>query len=846
MKITYFKLENSAGILTGSDKNSIEIDFSNSSNKIISIQGCNGSGKSTLISALTPFSSVSSSIDERGSLSFIKEKLDGYKEIHYRDGEDNFIIKHFFKAQKQGGHSVKSYFSKNGKELNVNGNVTSFNDLVEIHFGLTPEMIRLLRLGSNVNSFINLPTAKRKEYIGRLIKELEKYISIYKKVGDDLKVLRVLISTNSSNIAKCNISNLDNEVKEILNLKKKLETTLKEKEKIFAKISKAKELKKDNSVTSLQNEIQQAVNFISEFNLIEKRFKEIKSPEKKSKEKDLLTEKIIELRSQLNSFRLQIDSNLTKINQLNLSVSKYLNSETIENLQEVIKKLKAKINSFTNYGFNFSSNEINYCISTLSSLNQLGRIFASFDNKSIATFIKLKKQNKSIQNFIKEQAKKNLLLNRIDFNLLIKELFKSDGIIAPSCESEFKSCPFYRISTLLENSEKDNEILSPESLKQIEILQNNFILIEAELSKFKSLNLDNKIKSQFSSKGILERISTREQLFSVDELTELLFLVKAQEANEQDKLKLKELEAKLTFCNENGVKQTQLQVTELTTQNSELKQKITELSKELQLTESNFTKIKTELEVIGEYSNRSKVIDQVKKNLTELKEKFLKIEKIENEIKALSLQYLSFENQVRELQELIKEKENKVETYKNLIEESKKLTKKFNELSMIHDSVSTKKGIPVIYIKSYLGQIYAFTNQLLKIIYEGELQIGEFVVSQDSFEIPFIKNGVLISDIKYGSQSEVALITMALSFALSKLAITKYNILLLDEIDAGLDDSNRFLFLKMLKSQIEQISAEQVFIISHNLANGMLNIPLDVIKLGETNFDSKLFNVIYK
>ena len=72
MKITYFKLENSAGIEIGTKKNSIEIDFSKSKNRIISIQAKNGSGKSTLLSALTPFSGVLSSIDERGSINFIK------------------------------------------------------------------------------------------------------------------------------------------------------------------------------------------------------------------------------------------------------------------------------------------------------------------------------------------------------------------------------------------------------------------------------------------------------------------------------------------------------------------------------------------------------------------------------------------------------------------------------------------------------------------------------------------------------------------------------------------------------------------------------------------------------
>ena len=87
---------------------------------------------------------------------------------------------------------------------------------------------------------------------------------------------------------------------------------------------------------------------------------------------------------------------------------------------------------------------------------------------------------------------------------------------------------------------------------------------------------------------------------------------------------------------------------------------------------------------------------------------------------------------------------------------------------------------------------------------------------------------------------------MALSFAISKSATSCYNILLLDEVVAGIDDDNKLLFMQMLNAQLEKINAEQIFIISHNFANGLLSIPLDVIKLSETGFNSKLFNVIYE
>ena len=190
--------------------------------------------------------------------------------------------------------------------------------------------------------------------------------------------------------------------------------------------------------------------------------------------------------------------------------------------------------------------------------------------------------------------------------------------------------------------------------------------------------------------------------------------------------------------------------------------------------------------------------------------------------------------------------ENRLNSFIQLTAENEKLNKQFKEMTMIQEAVSTKKGIPVIYIKQYLGKIQKLTNELLKIIYDGSIKIGQFEITQDTFEIPYIKNGTMVSDVKYSSQSEISMIAMALSFALSNAAASKYNILLLDEIDSGLDDDNRISFLKMLDAQMEYIKSEQIFIISHNLSNGMANLPMDVIRLGETNFDSNLFNVIYE
>ena len=148
-------------------------------------------------------------------------------------------------------------------------------------------------------------------------------------------------------------------------------------------------------------------------------------------------------------------------------------------------------------------------------------------------------------------------------------------------------------------------------------------------------------------------------------------------------------------------------------------------------------------------------------------------------------------------------------------------------------------------MKKYLKKIQKLSNRLLELIYDDDFKLASFNVTPETFEVPYIKNGRKIPDIKYASQSEVALATMALSFALANNASGAYNILLLDEIDGGLDDANRGAFLKMLYMQMDALNAEQVFIISHNMAQ-MANIPMDCIKLTDAGVQTKLQNIIYE
>ena len=144
MKITYLKLTNFINIVTAFKTETIEIDFSEAKNDVILLTGPNGSGKTSILSCLHPFA-TNGNLDVRDSNPLIVAKKDGYKEIHIENGNDLYIIQHFYTPKSPEGFIIKSYIQKNGLELNGNGNVTSFKEIIQKELGIEMDYMKFAR-----------------------------------------------------------------------------------------------------------------------------------------------------------------------------------------------------------------------------------------------------------------------------------------------------------------------------------------------------------------------------------------------------------------------------------------------------------------------------------------------------------------------------------------------------------------------------------------------------------------------------------------------------------------------------------------------------------------------------
>jgi len=259
MKINYIKLENFIGIYAGMNRTCIEIDFKNNKNNIIILNAANGKGKTTLLSMLHP---LRGTMDQRSDIVLPNET--GHKIVDVSNNGDTYHIEHFY------GKKNKSFISKNGTELNENGNIKSFNEIVKEELGIDEDYFKLGRLGSNVSNFIDFKSTDRKKYITEFIPSIEEYLIAFENVKEKYTSFNSQIKLIKGNIEKYAgnkdvdeiktfVKQLDKDIvdyqEKINKLTNKIDGFKDEKEKIEGKIVDYVNNKTDYSIKDFDKEI---------------------------------------------------------------------------------------------------------------------------------------------------------------------------------------------------------------------------------------------------------------------------------------------------------------------------------------------------------------------------------------------------------------------------------------------------------------------------------------------------------------------------------------------------------------------------------------------------------------
>ncbi len=361
------------------------------------------------------------------------------------------------------------------------------------------------------------------------------------------------------------------------------------------------------------------------------------------------------------------------------------------------------------------------------------------------------------------------------------------------------------------------------------------------------IRLPKKIQDIFLLDKLYSKLSKCEQFYSLEEVSDLYSYISEYE-NYHERLELlKELQSKeQTIINDN-------EYNILINRRNTLENKISTITDEITTDKFTIEELNDDLKNYNKKLNENKEIRSsltdfsiVESEYNDMKSIYDKMVEQTSELNSVLIDIKSLVKEVEKSQKQLEQNHYAIKEYKELKKNLKKYNKVYDDLETLRMALSSKEGIPLVFIQMYLANTKDIANELLNIVFNGSIEIDNFEITANDFLIPYIKNGKKIKDVKSASQGELSFFQLAISFALNYQSISKYNIMLLDEIDGGLDPINREKFIQILDHQIEMINAEQVFLITHN---EMFNTDdVDVIDLtpGIPQKESRTLNVIVK
>lgn len=857
MWIKHIILENFASINVGMKTNRLSIDFSNRKNKICLLVAPNGYGKTSLLSNLTPFATLGN-LDIRDGESLIIKDKDGYKELSIIDNENEYLIKHFYTKNKDS-HSVKSYIMKNGEELNPNGNVTSFKSTVETELGLDMSYLKLIRLGNNVTNMLDLSATERKKFLSNILSELDVYLKLFNKLTDDSRVLKTQISHVTDKIKHIGIDDLDkakniyNElIKEINSLNIERDRLIKDKGILEHNLSEYNIDDIKYRYSDITNKLNKAKKSLSKYSNTYSLDKVNSILENSNNELNSINNDLSNYNNKLNMYLNKLDDYLKEYNSNYRELDRIKNDDYIKSSKEVFHRLSVQINDeeklFRDYDAKYSKKNIEDLIISLMNIKQILDITYEFGKEPIIQVIDLLSKNINVNNYINNGLYEIDMRNNNRSLLLDKFMKQAEDI---NIECNYHSCGLYKIYVEIKNLYKEEEILrkkntSSDFYKYMDLIYQNIMKILDIIKDNKEVIklLPDNLNKDFLSINIFDNIKNLNNIVDISKYNDLL-----TEATEYE-LYLD----KIDKCKEAKVRYETLQ------KNSNIDYFVNrdkELSLNIENTKSDIDNIKSTIEKLDndklELSEKIEEFNSLLFALTGLTELLLEEEEINKNL-------VNYEKLNRELSEVsnklnfindnlnkrTKDKDNinnAINTYENLSKDLNHYMKLYNENTYIKKSMSAKEGIPLEYINIYMSNIKNTINNLLDIVYDGDINIEDFSINSNEFRIPYIKNGHHIPDIISASQGETSFLSIALSFAMIYESINKYNIPLLDEMDSNLDIRYREKFIEILEILIDMINAEQVFLISHNNLFSMY--PVDIVPLDlEMNDNYKLANYI--
>lgn len=838
MRILYMKLENFIGVKAATGLNTIELRYDSITQPIIQLYGKNRCGKTVLIQQHHPFSSINLNGDERSDLSLIIPNTIGCKNIVYEVGDKVYNITHIYKPSGKT-HTVSSSIMCNGEELNPSGGVNTFNTIIENILGINKYIFQFIINGTNLTSFAGMGATQRKTILNKAM-GIDIYDKIHRLATEDYRFTSKLIT--SLNHTKEYLlqtygsyetlfasleekrSNRDKLEYESHALKSRLDA-------LSGTIATLRSQNPESELAEIDRSISEYTRVIGELGTYD------------PKQYDRLVDEQIQLNQQLSDLRADhaitihdIDDLYAKQREMQTaSIAVSQAKHDYDNMKLVAEQLEKKIKAIKVQDLGMSSQFLLGMLSVAQSINSTCKeIVSSLRTEHLEFMVDMILHNVDVSAFLMKEGT-SLMDSEKEKSVIsyIKSMMQNvDGQIPSQSQCSIENCLYrntFEACQAFFNSYQSQSAdkLTRYDLEQMDHAYKNILTIKRLIF----IDMPDQLKQMFSLKTILENMIKQKWGVDVDLLKSMIEDAVSIEQRTQYIIQLEDVKKSLSALEDKIINSTSDDSTDV------IQDRIDTLSKHRDAVQEQITEINTRLTQNDQqrllFSNIQHVdIQSLSKQRDRLQKTLDSLRDAQEEYNMINMQYQSTIGQFHALENELDILEKAFDQFVKTSAEIEQNLANDQQYKAIAEATSSTKGMPVITIRDTVDRAINTTNQLLAVMYDTEIELLRPIIDENNFSLPFRCGMNRSADIRYGSQSESTLLSLALSLSLAS-SLTSYKIPLCDELDAYLDSSIRDVFILMLESMMEMLGMKQMFLISHNLQKGQFEHIVHTIDISD-------------
>lgn len=888
MRILRLRLKNFAPLYYSLDRDEVTLDYTlpELKSKVIFIfVGKMGSCKTFLLGHHTPFATLGS-LDARNGEDMVMPGKRGVKEIIYRHNDHIYEIVHIFipvKTKDGERHTTKSYMKKDGTELNPNGNNMSFLNLVEVEFGLDQNYLKLFRIGANVVNLPDMSSSERRSFISSLLSETETYLALHRRISDKSRAITAQMTMLLNRLRAISVKPEEELEDDLIKERTLLDETnakyaqaMQEAYRIEAEMSA---LLGSETVDTLNMKKQELTRSIEANSAVIEKNTEILQEIHDVPSITDLTQQITTVKVQHDMRGKQNRENAIKLDQMNDELSSIqdklamlASADQIDNIRKTYAEMMVTLQDYerklAHFTFEGSMMTIDTFLSELHSIDGMIAQTAQFNTEAIQAIFKnpqraINQSRHEIDRLMRDQRR---VSNELEHLTRASSYVPTHNMLVPfDCPT--LDCPYFRSHPYTESRLRPQGAIDKDFLAKRSELKS----IETSIQKLEDYPM---IAARIDDmKRIWKRTFEKAEALGIvleDSLLDILINPTKRTWWSNDKLmRIRELcgmrEKYYEMMQRVAAMRNEIAVYEVSDHQSleenraRLEREISELSASLEESESKYAEEENTLSQLSDlFSKVSKVgiiEEELKQTEAERDTATQQLDEIETKLTTyahLSAKSATMSSRLAEQFQLYKMYEKSCNDITRMLSDIKYTKEQYNSIKdeqdiikLILESISAKGGIPLTFVKLFLAQCKDTINDLISDVFQDRLEIQKFDIPDDGtdFNIPYTKNGQVISDINKASQGERAIISLALSFALIRQACFQYNIMLLDEMDGPLYKEDRNQFIAILMKQLRDMDAEQVFLVTHNNTFDGYNTAI-IMTTEEVIDDSPLTTVI--